>query len=68
MLNLHYALLAIIGEGLHAEIRREQCFVEVEDADELYVVRFLVVTTDGESGSKYENEGVRHEERALEVL
>ena len=68
LLNLRNAFLSIIGKGLHTEVRREQYFIEVEDTDEFYVVSFLKVTTDSASCWNYENEGVRHKERALEVL
>ena len=53
LLNLRDTLLTITGKGLHTKVRWEQYLVEVEDADELYVVRFLEVTTDRASGSNY---------------
>ena len=68
LLNLSNAFLTIAGKGLHTEVRRKQYFIEVEDADEFYVVRFQKVTTDSARSSNYEDEGVRYEERALEVL
>ena len=68
LLNLRDTLLTIAGKGLHTEIRWEQYLIEVEDADELYVVRFLKVTTDRASGSNYKTKRIRHKERAPKVL
>ena len=68
LLNLRDTLLTITGKGLHTEVRWEQYLVEVEDADEFCVVRFLEVTTDRASGSNYKTKRIRYKERAPEVL
>ena len=68
LLDLSNALLTITGKGLHAEVCRKQYFVEVEDTNELYVVRFLVVATDCASGGYYDTKCIRHEKRTPEVL